>query len=411
MILVLICLVAYGSGQNKWLKEAGFENVQPLNGIYFTDNTHGWAVGDSGEIVFFNGQKWQQMDNPARGSGYDLMKVFFLNPDLGWAVGTGGIVMKYDGGKWTLVKIASFNSTVTLYDIIFVNNYCGWIVGSEGTFLQYDGKVWNQDTVPVLVTFNSLYFLDHAHGWAAGDEGTILYYNGYTWTIQNHDTAASTIHDIYMLDTNNGWSAEGGPDRYFFMSGYNGTSWSPLTFPVLPLFGSGHLSALSLQNPSMGRIAVNWAKCGYYGFRIHRIQGSAFFEESSEGSCKLNDLVMLDSLSGWACGGGTYRGFILRYNPQNTTKIKNTGIYDKTAVTRKQLISNKLILTMAHGQRGCLSFRLFAINGADVTSQGKVMPADKNVIVYDMRSLHNGKYLYRIRDKGYSETGAFVYAR
>jgi len=119
----------------------------PLLSVYMLDSTKGWAVGDSGTILHYDGKKWIKQDCPVKA---DLSSVCFVDENNGWAVGNDlnsnndwvGIILKYDGKEWSVQK-----------------SYVGW-------------------------GFNSVYFTDLYNGWAVGgdfDWGIILKYSfGYT---------------------------------------------------------------------------------------------------------------------------------------------------------------------------------------------------------------------------------------
>lgn len=65
-----------------------------LTGVFFANQTSGWAVGSGGTIMFSSngGVNWSQQSCP---TSRLLAKVFFLNTTTGWAVGG----WNNDGGR------------------------------------------------------------------------------------------------------------------------------------------------------------------------------------------------------------------------------------------------------------------------------------------------------------------------
>jgi len=76
-----------------------------LYGVFALDSTRAWIVGQGGTIFFTNsaGKKgWQKQDFP-RGVANDLYGVFFTQTKgsyYGWAVGDKGTILYYNGDQW-----------------------------------------------------------------------------------------------------------------------------------------------------------------------------------------------------------------------------------------------------------------------------------------------------------------------
>ena len=64
-----------------------------MRDIEMIDTLNGWAVGDSGVILHFDGTMW----NPFPSGTYKrLIGVSFLDSQNGWAVGEGGCIFHFD---------------------------------------------------------------------------------------------------------------------------------------------------------------------------------------------------------------------------------------------------------------------------------------------------------------------------
>jgi photosystem II stability/assembly factor-like uncharacterized protein len=65
-----------------------------MQDIFFSDQKHGWAVGDEGAVLYTPdaGESWIKVDVPVPAR---FMNVVFLNDRAGWAVGLSGVVLRY----------------------------------------------------------------------------------------------------------------------------------------------------------------------------------------------------------------------------------------------------------------------------------------------------------------------------
>jgi photosystem II stability/assembly factor-like uncharacterized protein len=111
--------ILFGSGTpTSWVAATGpIQAVANLNGVYFADGDHGWAVGDvAGEgnkrvstiLASVNDGRGAWNQELPRDGGNNLIKqslkgVFFTDKDHGWAVGDNGTIVNRNNGNWTLV--------------------------------------------------------------------------------------------------------------------------------------------------------------------------------------------------------------------------------------------------------------------------------------------------------------------
>lgn len=186
--------------------------------IYFTDSLNGWICGGSwGGMYYYRyvystidgGLSWNESytDN-----GESLYDVFFINDSTGWAVGESGLVVyTNDKGETWLFSSTPPNGE-SLRAVQFVDNDNGCVVGKLTNetgliFKSYDGGInWEQklgDTIPPL---NDLVFIDELNGWAIGNSGTILHTDdgGETWEYQESGTNAD-LNKVCFVDVNNSW--------------------------------------------------------------------------------------------------------------------------------------------------------------------------------------------------------------
>lgn len=83
-------------GGRTWEKLFKIKEEFHVREVFFTDKNHGWAVGDQGAILYTTdgGDKWASIAGPGR---EDLTELTFVNDRLGWAAGQGGVLLKYNG--------------------------------------------------------------------------------------------------------------------------------------------------------------------------------------------------------------------------------------------------------------------------------------------------------------------------
>jgi hypothetical protein len=118
-----------------------------LRGISGVDSSHVWAVGTSGCVIFFDGQKWSVQDS---GVSWNINGVSALDPNHVWAVGSGGILF-FDGQRWS----------------------SQWEAGNSALF-------------PGL---NGVFALDKNQVWAVGSiqggfSSSVLFFDGHRWVVQ-----------------------------------------------------------------------------------------------------------------------------------------------------------------------------------------------------------------------------------
>ncbi len=105
-------------------------------GIHGSDADHVWAVGNTGAVVFWNGQVWQSQIS---GSSIALRSVWAASPTDAWAVGEAGQILHWDGAKWAPEPSPV---SVTLKVVRGTSATDVWAAGDKGTLLHWDGATW-----------------------------------------------------------------------------------------------------------------------------------------------------------------------------------------------------------------------------------------------------------------------------
>jgi photosystem II stability/assembly factor-like uncharacterized protein len=107
-----------------------------------------------------------------------LTRVAFVSESDGWAVGNQGVVLHYDGKTWAKASVPAKRN---LYGVAFTSPNDGWIVGAKGFILHYDGKSWEKFASPAEKTLLDVAFAGPEQGYAVGRGGEILLYRNKRW--------------------------------------------------------------------------------------------------------------------------------------------------------------------------------------------------------------------------------------
>jgi hypothetical protein len=96
----------------------------------------GWAVGDYGAIIHWNGSDWTNVTSPTNDR---LESVFMVSSSDGWAVSTFGGIIHWDGGNWSHVESPTNR---ILLEVFMIGSSDGWAVGDSGTIIRWNGTQW-----------------------------------------------------------------------------------------------------------------------------------------------------------------------------------------------------------------------------------------------------------------------------
>ena len=263
-----------------------FEN---LNGIWFTDEYHGWAVGNNGVILKFANETWTQ---DYSGNTKNLRDVCFTGINNGWAV--GDVRMHYDGSQWTTLDTIGYGG---LTEVFFTDANHGWCGGFD-KFYQYDTTGWHWFPLVSndIISVNSLCFSDPQHGWIGGyySDGNnyIMEYNGSGWNWSaTHPPLTSEA--LYFDNPSHGWSCGGQTNWYntdTTVYEFVGNQWRG-SYPSL-----GVPTSLAAVNASELYVVTQ------YGHILrHDTAGWDYSNTLAEGSIEIS---FPDTSHGWAVGNG-----------------------------------------------------------------------------------------------------------
>jgi photosystem II stability/assembly factor-like uncharacterized protein len=259
-----------------------------LESVFMVNANDGWAVGQGGVIIRWNGAEWKSIANPTTEA---LYSVFMVNAHDGWAVGQGGVILHWNGISWNGMYSPTTNQ---LNQVYMVNSNDGWAVGNGGTIIRWKDAQWTNWTSPTTTTINSLFMLNAYQGWAVGGWGWILHWNGLNW--QQEPTPTDTwLYSVYMIDANNGWAAGGRPGE---LLQWNGAAWASVTANVP---STSIYESISMVNANNGWVLGTSEILHWNGIEWTIIPITEYL---------LSSIFMVDSNEGWAVGQS---GTIMRW--------------------------------------------------------------------------------------------------
>jgi hypothetical protein len=336
--------------------------TETIYGLEVLSTADGWAVGGAPaptggtiqtEIARFDGTTWNSFATPV--ANRILYAVDMLDSSYGWAVGQGGTTLKWDGTAWMVVPPPSVCqlscAAVTLSGVAAASPTEAWAVGSTNAWTSnvwhWNGTVWTEVTTPNSALPSDVTMLSASDGWIAGDRGTIFRYNGTTWNFVNSHWNSNGFYALDYLAPNEGWTVgvlntsppakglqrwtgsgwqeydqptnTGGPLR-----GVDYISptdvWAVGSAAVFHFDGAGWTSTTSTGNFMQAMELVSptdgWA-VGTGGDIVH-FNGTSWTNYTTPTTTNLWSLDMVDANEGWA--GGTL-GAMLRYQNGTWTQV------------------------------------------------------------------------------------------
>ncbi|OGT60118.1 MAG: hypothetical protein A3E85_03430 [Gammaproteobacteria bacterium RIFCSPHIGHO2_12_FULL_45_12] len=143
--------------------------------------------------------------------------------NIGFAVGDNGSILKYNGSNWVT---DSSPTTRNLTGIDTVSTSEAWAVGVNGTIIRWNGSSWSNVSSPTNTKLNAIAMLDTNQdgladvGWAVGNSSQILFYNGISWS--NANDGNQHLFGISIINPNDAWAVGANGTVYH----WNGNDWS-----------------------------------------------------------------------------------------------------------------------------------------------------------------------------------------
>lgn len=273
-----------------------------------------------------------------------LHSVDMVSATDGWAVGDDGIILHWDGARWQPVASPT---TRSLDGVDMVSARDGWIVGGDssvyggqGIILHWGGDAWQEAPMPINTGLRSVSMVSQDDGWAVGFRSYayglaynyILRWDGATWQV--HDSIFEyglKPVSVSMSGADYGWIATFDFYDAPELRRWNGENWdyveSPITLNAVAAdaryggwaVGDGFVNLQPVEkwpaSPSsplngVALVAQNdaWA-VGTDGV-IYHWDGTDWRSTASPTIQTLRAVTMVSATDGWAVGDG---GVILHY--------------------------------------------------------------------------------------------------
>jgi len=212
-------------------REVPSPTVNTLRSVSMIDSNDGWAVGDNGTIIRWNGLSWSIVNIPEIVS-VDLASVFMVNTNDGWIVGESGTVLRWEGISWKMVSSSlGIRLQVGLSSVFMAHSNDGWAVGWEkaralekgtnGVVLRWDGSSWSKiwlSATDNLERVKSISLVDSSNVWAIGytnepdrlgrSGSCAVHWDGKSWR-KVGDPSTKSLNSIFMVNHNDGWVVGG----------------------------------------------------------------------------------------------------------------------------------------------------------------------------------------------------------
>lgn len=173
-----------------------------LWGVWGTDSSNVWAVGDSGAVLRRNASTWQS-------------QVVGTTPHFGiWGTSANSI--------WT---------------------------ASQGVYF-WSGTTWSP--LPSGGTYNSIFALDSNNVWLVGNMGVLAKLMGGIPVTQNSGTSAA-LYRIWALDQNNAWVVGDS-----VMLRWNGANWQPQPVGAVALRGIWGFNVNNIFSVGHNGVVLKW---------------------------------------------------------------------------------------------------------------------------------------------------------
>lgn len=256
-----------------------------IQSVIAIDESHVWAVGMMGMILFYDGTAWTEDPQSGEITLENLWDITAIDNNHVWAAGDDATILFYDGSTW--VEQAGDVPDYEIFSISAVSANNVWAGCVEGWYLTFDGTSWAHAQSGIDIDFKGMQAFED-ETWAVGiDEnmnGYLLATLGEGWTSEQISSVAlskirgpnaddlwivgnsGTVYHIHSghrdtIDTGStadfrdieplswgriwvvGWGATTGYGTLMF---FNGAVWEQVTLP-----STEHLWSVNTYNGSV----------------------------------------------------------------------------------------------------------------------------------------------------------------
>jgi len=150
-----------------------------LHALWGASPDDGWAAGDSGHILHWDGDDWTPVSS---GTGSNLLALWGADADHVWAVGRGGTLLRWDGARWAAEKV---HTQADLYAVHGRADDDVWVAGGGGTLLHFDGRRWSTIATGSRLRFVAVAAAPDGDVWLAGEDTSEVGLRGHLCRARN----------------------------------------------------------------------------------------------------------------------------------------------------------------------------------------------------------------------------------
>lgn len=298
-----------------------------LNAVTLISALDGWAVGDHGGILNWDGRQWARVISPTNAT---LNAVSHVGPNDVWAAGDDGVIVHWDG---VTVRTVPSGTTSRLTAIDMVSPTDGWAAAAGGDILRWDGQAWRSFASTGGDDPLSIDMLSVTEGWLVGKNGLAMRWNGAQWTKTNVPPSREwppipELRAVSILSGTDAWAVGYHPDStvngtyewHAALYHWNGSVWSEVVSPTrAPLYAIAMRAAndgwvVGQQGHIIhwdGRTWSAYADLAPYPMIVADKQGGIPATDQP-----LRGVAAVSATDAWAVGEG---GAIIHWNGQTWT--------------------------------------------------------------------------------------------
>ncbi len=401
---------------NQWVKQSSGLSSN-LYGVFFVDESTGWAVGASGKILHTNngGTTWAEQTS---GTNDNFRAVYFVSSSTGWAVGdTGTILHTSNGGAtWNAQTTGPepFGNYNSFSDVYFTDASNGWAVGSRGSgngdngivFRTTDGgNTWSNQVQGSARSFTNIHFAGGGMAWITGGDHRLLRSedNGDTWSVINTGlrSVSTGLKNVYFTDADNGWIIGNSNGKIIGLkTSDSGNTWDTIVNNLSAPFHTGvHFFNSTTAYAVKGSRIEHTTDGGVTWVTDTTVLGSIL--DNTDFS--FHDILFINANKGWSVGG---RGNIWHYNGVGIVSTDN--IVSERVVVKAYPNPTNATATIEFtlNQSQPVTLQLFNLQGKQVASLlNETIQPGTHQVTFDSNELPKGLYIYQLQTGSNAESG------
>jgi len=226
---------------------ASIGGAQDLNGIFMLSYVDGWAVGQAGKFLHWDGSAWS-LTTVSPSIIYQSVYCSASNDchAVGASSGSSTTIVHWDGSTWSRIIPIGTTAKTALRGVHCDSSNDCWTVGSNtggGIFYQWNGSTWTGVSVSTLTgfTFNGVFCNSSTDCWAVGGNAQFARKSGTSWAGFATGLPSATYNSVFCNSSTDCWAVGNTQSSEDLIVHWNGTSWSRDTSNPTPIENLTHV--------------------------------------------------------------------------------------------------------------------------------------------------------------------------